>query len=174
MIPEEVEYLRRRDLRCRKMTDEEIRAYAEERDRIEVEREAARQRQREQARQEEPAPAAAAQPPPSPVEGEERYDPRPEGATVAARVPLMITKRMEADLRTRGFTQGEIDRMTPEQAWQHLQEEPAPGPGISAQRQGNDDAAGPPEPAPDISKEIPESESTPKSGSDSVRLPSKS
>jgi hypothetical protein len=46
--------------------------------------------------------------------------------------PGSDTKQMEADLRARGF-KGEIDRMTPEQAWQHLPEELGPGPGISAQ-----------------------------------------
>jgi hypothetical protein len=36
--------------------------------------------------------------------------------------PLMVTKRMEADLRARGFAQTEIDRMTPEQAHEKLSE----------------------------------------------------
>jgi len=35
---------------------------------------------------------------------------------VAAGIPVMLTRQMEADLRCRGFTQAEINRMTPQQA----------------------------------------------------------
>ena len=38
------------------------------------------------------------------------------GEPVAASIPVMLTRQMEVDLRRRGFTQGEINRMTPQQA----------------------------------------------------------
>lgn len=38
----------------------------------------------------------------------------------AARVPLMITKRMRRDLAGLGFTDDQIEAMTPAEAWQHL------------------------------------------------------
>ncbi len=44
------------------------------------------------------------------------------------RVPVMITKKMEIDLRTLGYTQEEIDKMTPQEAWDYLNvSSPAPG-----------------------------------------------
>jgi hypothetical protein len=49
----------------------------------------------------------------------------PPGTKV--QVPLMITRQMEADLRARGISQPEIDRMTPAQAHVKLRE-PAPSP----------------------------------------------
>lgn len=38
------------------------------------------------------------------------------GEPVAASIPVMLTRQMEVDLRRRGFTQAEINRMTPQQA----------------------------------------------------------
>ena len=49
---------------------------------------------------------------------------QPEETT--ASVPVMMTKAMEAGLRTRGFTQEQIDKMTPTQAWQNLNPTPTP------------------------------------------------
>jgi ribosomal protein S18 acetylase RimI-like enzyme len=40
----------------------------------------------------------------------------PERVEPPASVPFMITKRMEADLRDRGYSQASIDRLTPQQA----------------------------------------------------------
>ncbi|MDP2730545.1 MAG: hypothetical protein Q8O55_08675, partial [Dehalococcoidales bacterium] len=42
---------------------------------------------------------------------------RPEG------IPFMITRKMESDLKAKGFTQDAIDDMTPRQAWDNLQKE---------------------------------------------------
>lgn len=36
------------------------------------------------------------------------------------RVPVMITKKMRGDLRTLGYTQKQIDKMTPKEAWNYL------------------------------------------------------
>ena len=40
--------------------------------------------------------------------------------TQTASIPTMITRRMEADLRHRGFSQERINRMTPAEAWEIL------------------------------------------------------
>ncbi|MFA6690060.1 MAG: hypothetical protein WCS18_11340, partial [Sphaerochaetaceae bacterium] len=44
----------------------------------------------------------------------------------AASVPVMVTKKMEADLRAKGYSQADIDKMTPQTAWVALNEKPAP------------------------------------------------
>ncbi len=36
------------------------------------------------------------------------------------RVPVMITNKMGSELRTLGYTQEQIDKMTPEEAWNYL------------------------------------------------------
>ena len=41
-----------------------------------------------------------------------------------ASVPKMITRQMEADLKKRGYTDKEIARMTPQDAWERLQVDP--------------------------------------------------
>ena len=46
-----------------------------------------------------------------------------------ASVPVMITKRMEADLHTMGYSQAEIDKMTPAQANDILAGKPVGVPG---------------------------------------------
>lgn len=46
------------------------------------------------------------------------------GVSEEAQVPVMITKKMEVDLKTKGFTQTEIDGMTPAQAWENLKAVP--------------------------------------------------
>jgi Holliday junction resolvase RuvA-like protein len=38
------------------------------------------------------------------------------GEETKASVPMMVTKQMEADLKTRGYSQAEIDKMTPAEA----------------------------------------------------------
>lgn len=43
-----------------------------------------------------------------------------EATVEPARVPVMITKAMEAQLKEKGYTQAEIDKMTPTQAWEAL------------------------------------------------------
>ena len=40
--------------------------------------------------------------------------------TQTASIPTMITRRMEADLRHHGFSQEQINRMTPSEAWELL------------------------------------------------------
>ena len=47
----------------------------------------------------------------------------------AGSLPVMITKRMEADLQTMGYSQAEIDKMTPAQANDILAGKPVDAPG---------------------------------------------
>jgi len=66
----------------------------------------------------------------SQVAGDERFAPpvwsddQSQGSGSAASVPVMITKRMEADLLARGFSQEAINKMTPTEAWNNLQGTP--------------------------------------------------
>ena len=69
--------------------------------------------------------------PPKPPSGKGQRDyvggspygkPGPTGPTRYAEsgIPFLITREMQAELRGKGFTQAEIDRMTPEAAWREL------------------------------------------------------
>jgi hypothetical protein len=53
----------------------------------------------------------------------------PGGVDATTSLPVMITKRMEADLQTMGYSQAEIDKMTSAQANDILAGKPVDGPG---------------------------------------------
>ena len=45
------------------------------------------------------------------------------GGQKTASVPIMITRKMEGDLKKKGFSEEEINRMTPKKAWENLGKE---------------------------------------------------
>ena len=51
-----------------------------------------------------------------PVMIEDDIKQRKSKSTTTASIPVMITKKMEADLRERGYTQSQIDKLTPQEA----------------------------------------------------------